>query len=94
MIKLPTDYTKLNGRTRQLVRNKYCQLQDWLCFYCEHDLQKSPPSFITEKKIHWEFFPEHFLKNPIHLQHDHDTDMTEGAVHAYCNAVMWQYDGR
>ena len=22
------------------------------------------------------------------------TNMTEGAVHAYCNAVLWQYEGR
>jgi hypothetical protein len=34
------------------------------------------------------------LKSPIHLQHDHDTGLTEGAVHAYCNAVLWQYEGR
>jgi hypothetical protein len=39
-------------------------------------------------------FPPNFLKYPVHLQHNHDTDMTEGAVHARCNAVMWQYHGR
>ena len=34
------------------------------------------------------------LAHPIHLQHNHSTDMTEGAVHAYCNCVLWQYEGR
>ena len=34
------------------------------------------------------------LDHPIHLQHSHNTGVTEGAVHNYCNAVMWQYDGR
>ena len=47
-----------------------------------------------EKKINWKLFPPFFLRFPIHLQHNHDTNMTEGAVHAYCNAVMWQYEGR
>ena len=29
--------------------------------------------------------------HPIHLHHDHDTDLTIGAVHAYCNAILWEY---
>jgi hypothetical protein len=33
-------------------------------------------------------------KELIHLQHCHKTNMTEGAVHAYCNAVLWQYEGK
>tara|TARA_Y100000590_G_scaffold30504_1_gene33873 strand:- start:182 stop:463 length:282 start_codon:yes stop_codon:yes gene_type:complete len=93
-MKLPIDYTKLNSQTRQKVRNKYCELQNWLCFYCEQDLHDTPPLTITEKKINWNLFPKNFLRYPIHLQHNHDTNMTEGAVHAYCNAVMWQYEGR
>lgn len=28
------------------------------------------------------------------LMVDHKTGMTEGAVHNYCNAVMWQYENR
>ena len=39
-------------------------------------------------------FPAFFLSHPIHLQHNHETNMTEGAVHARCNAVLWQYEGR
>lgn len=37
---------------------------------------------------------KNFLQHPIHLQHNHTTGMTEGAVHNYCNAVMWQYEHR
>ena len=90
-LKLPVDYTIIDQRTRQKVRSKYCELQDWLCFYCGKDLHDKP---LVEKKINWNLFPENFLKHPIHLQHNHETNMTEGAVHAYCNAVLWQYEGR
>ena len=93
-MKLPIDYTIIDSRTRKKVREKYCVLQNWLCFYCEHDLHDKPPSTITEKKINLELFPPNFLRWPIHLQHSHETNMTEGAVHAYCNAVMWQYEGK
>lgn len=30
---------------------------------------------------------------PVHLHHDHKTGLTIGAVHAKCNAVLWQYYG-
>jgi hypothetical protein len=36
-------------------------------------------------------FPELFLKYPVHLHHSHVTGLTIGAVHAYCNAVLWVY---
>ena len=94
MMKLPIDYTTLDKEKKQKVRNKYCKQQDWLCFYCGTDLHDTPPSLITEKKINWKLFPPNFLKYSIHLQHNHETNMTEGSVHAYCNAVMWQYEGR
>ena len=35
-----------------------------------------------------------FFKWPVHLHHCHDTGMTTGAVHCYCNAVLWQYPGK
>jgi hypothetical protein len=91
---LPVDYTKLNWIDRKRVREQYVEEQKGKCFYCGCDLKDNPPTYITDKKIFWEFFPPDFLKNPIHLQHCHNTGMTEGAVHAYCNAVMWQYEGR
>ena len=93
-MKLPVDYTKLNPEKKKQVREHYVELQERKCYYCDHDLQEKPPSIITEKKIDWKYFPPFFMRWPIHLQHNHETNMTEGAVHAYCNAVMWQYEGK
>lgn len=93
-IKLPAMYSELDGLERRAVRERYVEMQKGKCFYCKEDLSKEPPERITSKEIDWDYFPPNFLKYPVHLQHDHDTDETEGAVHAYCNAVMWQYEGR
>ena len=91
---LPTDYTKLTQPQRREVRLQYIKEQNNLCMYCGTLLTEPPPIHITDKNINWNNFPTGFLDNPIHLQHLHTTGMTEGAVHAYCNAVMWQYDNR
>ena len=91
---LPINYDSLTPKKRKEVREQYIREQGYLCFYCKGNLSKEPPEYITEKSINWYNFPINFLNAPIHLQHDHDTGMTEGAVHAYCNAVMWQYEGR
>ena len=93
-IKLPVNYSVLTFAERRLVRERYIELQSRSCYWCGHSLDKDPPTEITDQFINWSLFPPNFLKYPIHLQHCHETDMTEGAVHAYCNAVMWQYHGR
>lgn len=92
--KLPVDYDLLTSYQRKEVRLQYIKYQKGSCFYCKCDLTKDAPKNITNKVINWDLFPPNFLKYPIHLQHNHDTGMTEGAVHNYCNAVMWQYDGK
>jgi len=92
-MELPVYYKKLTGQEKRAVREQYKKLQNSKCFYCGGDLDSDPPEYITKKKINWSRFPKDFLKYPIHLQHDHKTGLTEGAVHSYCNAVMWQYDG-
>jgi len=89
---LPVYYKKLTRQEKRLVREEYKKRQNNKCFYCGGDLDSDPPPFIMKRKINWYYFPKDFLKYPIHLQHDHKTGMTEGAVHAYCNAVMWQYE--
>ena len=94
MYKLPVNYTKLEIYERKLVREQYIEEQHWKCYFCKQSLFESPPKKITDKKINWKLFPENFLKYPVHLQHNHTTWMTEWAVHAYCNAVMWQYHGK
>lgn len=93
-MKLPVDYRNLLPSEKRDVRNEYVFLQEGKCMYCHSELDKEPPKNITEKKIKWSLFPANFLKYPVHLQHNHKTGLTEGAVHAYCNAVMWQYEGR
>ncbi len=91
---LPINYTKLTPSERREVRLQYIELQEGKCYWCGENLNDNPPARITEKPINWNRFPPNFLQHPIHLQHCHKTGMTEGAVHAYCNAVMWQYEGR
>ena len=91
---LPVDYTKLSPQDRRLVRLQYIEEQNNLCMYCDNNIHKPPPIEILTKKINWGLFPDNFLKYPVHLQHCHKTGLTEGAVHAYCNAIMWQYHNR
>ena len=91
---LPVNYVKLTWQERKEVRDKYVQDQGGKCMYCNGLLACEPPKGILAKHINWFIFPPNFLKHPVHLQHCHKTDMTEGAVHAYCNAVLWQYEGR
>lgn len=92
-MKLPVDYTKLNWKKGEIraVREQYIETQNGKCMHCNRHLTEDPPSTVTDKSIDWGLFPPNFLKHPVHLQHDHGTGMTEGAVHAYCNAVLWQY---
>ena len=93
-MELPARYSELEPVERRAVRERYIRKQGGACFWCHGDLDLDPPREITAHEINWDLFPPNFLKWPVHLQHDHGTDMTEGAVHAYCNAVMWQYHGR
>lgn len=93
-MKLPVNYDELESYQRREVREEYVRIQSGNCFYCLHTLSENAPMHITNKPINWKLFPANFLKYPVHLQHDHKTGMTEGAVHAYCNAVLWQYEGR
>ena len=93
-MKLPTKYTKLTWQEKKQVREQYIKEQKGKCYFCKCDLNKPAPKKITDKKIKWEIFPDNFLKYPIHLQHNHETGMTEGTVHNYCNAVMWQYENK
>jgi hypothetical protein len=90
----PRRYSKLTPDERRRLREAYIKDQKDLCWYCHSSLYHPPPIKILSKPIKWFLFPEGFMNHPIHLQHDHMTDRTEGAVHAYCNAVLWQYEHR
>ena len=91
---LPEEYYGLPYKEKRLVREQYVKEQDNKCWHCGQDLDVEPPTEITNLPIIWDAFPPGFLNNPVHLQHDHFTGLTEGAVHAYCNAVLWQYHGK
>jgi len=93
-LNLPVNYKKLEWNERKTIREQYIKLQDNKCYYCNGNLNEPAPIYIRNKPINWDLFPPNFLKHPIHLQHSHKTGLTEGAVHCYCNAVMWQYENR
>ena len=93
-MKLPVDYTKLNWRQKAKVRDQYVKEQDGKCYYCGLKLSGKAAYEVRSRKLDMNLFPPGFLNNPVHLQHDHKSGMTEGAVHAYCNGVMWQYEGK
>lgn len=89
----PQNYNKLNFKERKKVREQYKVAQNNLCYFCKKDLDFLPPSDILKKRINKNLFPETFFNNPVHLHHNHETGMTIGAVHCYCNAILWQYYG-
>ena len=93
-MELPVIYDDLQPHERREVRQEYVKRQDGKCMHCGTALSNDPPHSIRVKRIDWKLFPKQFLKHPVHLQHCHETGLTEGAVHAYCNAVLWQYHGR
>lgn len=71
----------------------YIAKQGNKCYHCDSSLDESPPRNITKLQINKRLFPGGFFKHPIHLHHCHTSGMTLGAVHAVCNAVLWQYHG-
>lgn len=88
---IPANYNKLTQTERRKVRERYAKIQDGKCSYCGCDLEQGPPIHLQKKYVNLSLFPDGFLKNPVHLHHDHKTGMTIGAVHARCNAILWQY---
>ena len=90
----PYEYTKLNPRERAILRREYEIRQEGLCQFCKEPLNSVPSAQVLKAKIRLNMFPTGFLRNPIHLHHCHDTDLTIGAVHAECNAYLWQYLGQ
>lgn len=90
---VPAVYEELDWQERKEVREQYVRLQDNKCYHCKSDLRRDPPKSITDKKINWRLFPTGFRDYPVHLHHSHKTGLTIGAVHNYCNAVLWQYHG-
>jgi hypothetical protein len=92
-IKLPVFYPDLSPAVRREVRRLYIQQQKGRCYHCDNKLSEEPPTHICQLDINEELFPKGFFDHPTHLHHDHNTGMTIGAVHSFCNAVLWQHHG-
>jgi hypothetical protein len=90
---LPVNYLDLAQWERRSVREQYAREQDGKCSHCKELLTGPASKEMLGKKINERLFPQHFFKYPVHLHHSHETGMTIGAVHNYCNAVLWQYHG-
>jgi hypothetical protein len=89
----PVDYMSLSPSERRLMRDRYVIHQGDRCHYCKNFLHEAPTEDVLRKKINMKLFPRGFLDHPVHLHHHHTTGLTIGAVHARCNAVLWQYHG-
>ena len=92
-MRLPMVYEKLHWRERREVREEYVKRQGGNCYHCKQPLKGLPLQEVLDMKITKGLFPENFFKYPVHLHHNHTTGMTIGAVHNYCNAVLWEYYG-
>ena len=90
---LPVNYNDTHYTVRRKVRNEYVRIQSGKCYHCSALLKGRPSGDVLKLKINTKLFPEGFFKWPIHLHHSHKTGLTIGAVHNYCNAVLWQYHG-
>lgn len=89
----PKDYDKLTPNERRVLREEYVRHQGGNCYYCKAPLSGPPSMAVKKKKITPKLYPKGFFRWPVHLHHDHNTGMTIGAVHNYCNAVLWEYEG-
>ena len=92
-MELPVNYDKIPQRQRRLVREEYIRVQGGLCKHCGAPLDGDPAKVVMDLWVKTGLFPTGFFNSPVHLHHDHNTGMTIGAVHARCNAVLWQYHG-
>ena len=92
-MELPVDYTAISSYKRRKVREEYVRIQEGKCQHCKALLSGPPAKVVSNLPIRTGLFPVGFFTYPVHLHHNHSTGMTIGAVHNYCNAVLWQYHG-
>lgn len=92
-MKLPVKYDECSQTERKLIREEYTKLQENKCWLCQGPLDEGPDEKTESIWIDKTLFPPLFFKWPVHLHHCHKTGMTIGAVHAKCNAILWQYYG-
>jgi hypothetical protein len=92
-MQLPVNYNEIPVDERRLVREEYVRVQEGKCHHCGNPLDGDATMEVLGKRIDARLFPKNFFRWPVHLHHDHKTGMTIGAVHSYCNAVLWQHHG-
>jgi len=92
-VKLPQKYHALNHVQRRKVREEYVRVQHGNCWYCKMPLNGDPIKVVMDLDLDMSLFPNGFLKWPVHLHHNHNTDWTIGAVHSKCNGILFQYYG-
>lgn len=92
-VELPVHYDSTSSWDRKSVLEQYTREQGGNCCHCKKSLRRAPAPAVADLRVDKARFPEGFFKHPIHLHHDHNTGMTIGAVHAHCNAVLFEYHG-
>lgn len=92
-MELPINYKKATRAERKQAREAYIKQQGGVCYYCKSSLKAEVPEGLRKKYVDRGLFPKGFFDHPIHLHHSHKSHMTIGAVHARCNAILWQYHG-
>ena len=93
MMDLPANYNDLQPANRRLIREEYARRQEGNCHHCGKPLSGLPSESVRHMPVTEDLFPPNFFKWPVHLHHCRKTGMTIGAVHNYCNAVLWEYFG-
>jgi hypothetical protein len=88
------DYRRMTQPERRVLRLQYVEQQGGMCWHCKSPLKGPPSHDVARTKIRWSLFPPNFLQHSVHLHHNHVTGKTIGAVHAYCNAYLWQEEGQ
>jgi len=90
-MKLPINYKEAHWTVRKQAREQYVLEQNGLCAHCGTKLTEKPSKKVQTLSVNKNLFPASMFDYPVHLHHNHNTHMTIGAVHAKCNAVLWQY---
>lgn len=90
---LPIDYDSATPTQRRMAREEYERRQHYCCAHCNQPLNGEPREPERSQWIDPRAFPPGFFNHPVHLHHSRETGKTIGAVHARCNAWLWQYRG-
>lgn len=88
---LPVLYNDIPIEDRRIVREEYIRRQSGKCYHCGAPLSDPPTVEMALRYVDESLFPEKFFVWPVHLHHSHMSGLTVGAVHARCNAILWQY---